>query len=67
MLKNWYIRENVKYVSLIIILSFIHTIFYPPFIQTNVAEAAATATGNKFLVAQNKNTNQNQKVLPAKK
>ncbi len=41
MLRNWYIRENVKYVSILLIVSLFSSMFFPSFVQANTA----TVTG----------------------
>ena len=39
MLRNWYIRENVKYVSILLIVSLFYSMFFPSFVQANTAMA----------------------------
>ena len=39
MLRNWYIRENVKYVSILLIVSLFYSMFFPSFVQANTATA----------------------------
>ena len=39
MLRNWYIRENVKYVSILLIVSLFYSMFFPPFVRANTATA----------------------------
>lgn len=42
MLRNWYIRENVKYVSILLVMSLLYTMFFPAFIQADIGIAMAT-------------------------
>ncbi|KAB2833463.1 MAG: hypothetical protein F9K48_08360, partial [Candidatus Brocadia sp.] len=46
MLKNWYVRENVKYVSIILVLSLIYSMFFPSFVYANTARAADHGKGD---------------------
>ena len=36
MIRNWYIRENVKYVSLMLVLSLVYSLIFPPLARANV-------------------------------
>ncbi|OQY99762.1 MAG: hypothetical protein B6D35_08530 [Candidatus Brocadia sp. UTAMX2] len=36
MIRNWYIRENVKYVSLMLVLSIVYSLIFPPLARANV-------------------------------
>lgn len=47
MLKNWYIRENVKYVSIILVLSLIYSLIFPPLAQANTNDPLTIERGNE--------------------
>jgi hypothetical protein len=36
MIRNWYVRENVKYVSLMLVLSLVYSLIFPPLARANV-------------------------------